>query len=113
MPAIASPCASSSKIPPKRKKRGAKAVVHRDVVRLVTPGTLTEEALLDDKARNYLTAVFREPAERGQTGVLSARLASTSRPGEFEIGGVGLADIGGEIMRLMPGEIIAVDDVLA
>ena len=44
--------------PAEARKRGAKAVVKRDVVRLVTPGTITEEALLDAKARNYLTAVF-------------------------------------------------------
>jgi DNA mismatch repair protein MutS len=98
--------------PAEARKRGAKAVVHRDVVRLVTPGTLTEEALLDDKTRNYLTAIFREPAERGEQA--SYLLASVDiSTGEFEIGGVGIADIGGEIMRLMPGEILAVDEVLA
>jgi DNA mismatch repair protein MutS len=98
--------------PAEARKRGSKAVVHRDVVRLVTPGTLTEEALLDDKTRNYLTAIFREPAERGDQA--SYLLASVDiSTGEFEIGGVGIADIGGEIMRLMPGEIIAVDDVIA
>src|SRR5215467_6627578 len=43
------------------RKRGSKAVVHRDVVRLVTPGTLTEDSLLDAKARNYLTALFASP----------------------------------------------------
>src|SRR5262245_36173224 len=47
--------------PAEARKRGAKAVVRRDVVRLVTPGTLTEETLLDAKARNYLTALFRAP----------------------------------------------------
>lgn len=97
--------------PADARKRGAKAVVHRDVVRLVTPGTLTEDALLDDKARNYLTAIFREPAERGQPA--SYLLASIDiSTGEFEIGGVGVTDIGGEIMRLMPGEIIANDETL-
>ncbi len=44
--------------PAEARKRGSKAVVHRDVVRLVTPGTLTEDTLLDAKARNYLTAHF-------------------------------------------------------
>ena len=44
--------------PAEARKRGSKAVVRRDVVRLVTPGTLTEDSLLDAKARNYLTAVF-------------------------------------------------------
>ena len=44
--------------PAEARKRGSKAVVRRDVVRLVTPGTLTEDSLLDAKARNYLTALF-------------------------------------------------------
>ena len=48
--------------PAEARKRGAKAVVKRDVVRLVTPGTLTEDALLDAKARNYLTALFLAPS---------------------------------------------------
>src|SRR3990172_252560 len=47
--------------PAEAKKRGHKAVVHRDVVRLVTPGTLTEDSLLDARARNYLTAIFKAP----------------------------------------------------
>src|SRR5690606_4055290 len=47
--------------PAEARKRGAKAVVRRDVVRLVTPGTLTEETLLDARARNYLTALAPVP----------------------------------------------------
>ena len=47
--------------PAEARKRGSKAVVRRDVVRLVTPGTLTEDSLLDAKARNYLTALFDSP----------------------------------------------------
>ncbi|HAL84260.1 MAG TPA: DNA mismatch repair protein MutS [Rhodobiaceae bacterium] len=43
--------------PAEAKKRGAKAVVARDVVRLVTPGTLSEEALLDARANNFLAAL--------------------------------------------------------
>ena len=43
--------------PAEAKKRGSKAVVRREVVRLVTPGTLTEEALLDARAHNYLAAL--------------------------------------------------------
>jgi DNA mismatch repair protein MutS len=42
--------------PAEAKKRGAKSVVKRDVVRLVTPGTLTEDALLDARKNNYLAA---------------------------------------------------------
>ena len=45
--------------PAEAKRRGAKSVVKRDVVRLVTPGTLTEDALLEPKRNNYLLAVAR------------------------------------------------------
>ena len=51
--------------PAEAKRRGPKAVVRRDVVRLVTPGTLTEETLLDARAHNFLTALFRAPAKEG------------------------------------------------
>src|SRR5438094_3039943 len=40
--------------PAEARKRGSKAVVKRQVVRLVTPGTLTEDSLLDERAHNYL-----------------------------------------------------------
>ena len=42
--------------PEEARRRGSKAVVARGIVRLVTPGTLTEEALLDARAHNYLAA---------------------------------------------------------
>jgi DNA mismatch repair protein MutS len=45
--------------PAEAKKRGNKSVVRRDVVRLVTPGTLTEDTLLDAKTNNYLLAIAR------------------------------------------------------
>src|SRR2546422_8559389 len=45
--------------PAEAKKRGAKSVVQRDVIRLVTAGTLTEDSLLDAKRNNYLVAVAR------------------------------------------------------
>jgi DNA mismatch repair protein MutS len=42
--------------PAEAKKRGHKSVVRREIVRLVTPGTLTEDALLDARRHNYLAA---------------------------------------------------------
>src|SRR5512132_778767 len=45
--------------PAEARKRGNKSVVRRDVVRLVTPGTLTEDTLLDAKRNNYLLAIAR------------------------------------------------------
>jgi len=43
--------------PAEAKKRGGKSVVRREMVRLVTPGTLTEDTLLDAKAANRLAAI--------------------------------------------------------
>ncbi len=94
--------------PAEARKRGSKAVVHRDVVRLVTPGTLTEDALLDAKARNYLTAVFQRPGDGREFALASLDIST----GEFEIGAVAGADLSGELVRLFPGEIIAQDDLL-
>src|SRR5471032_478673 len=45
--------------PAEARKRGAKSVVRRDVIRLITPGTLTEDTLLDAKANNYLLSIVR------------------------------------------------------
>src|SRR5712672_4552550 len=48
--------------PAEARKRGSKSVVRRDVTRLVTPGTLTEDSLLDAKRNNYLMAIARARA---------------------------------------------------
>ena len=102
--------------PAEARKRGSKAVVKRNVVRLVTPGTLTEDALLDAKARNYLTAVVCEtPLEIGAAAA-EARLALASldiSTGEFEIAEISGLDLAGELTRLAPGEVLANDRLLA
>ena len=65
--------------PAEARKRGAKTVVRRDVVRLVTPGTLTEDTLLDAKRNNYLLAIARARAsDEGTTASRSP--GSISRP---------------------------------
>src|SRR5690606_420979 len=86
--------------PAEAKKRGGKALVSRAIVRLVTPGTLTEEALLDAKAANWLVAV----AEAGGTIGLAAADISTGR---FETAAPPRAALDAEIARLAPAEIIA------
>lgn len=97
--------------PAEARKRGSKAVVRRDVVRLVTPGTLTEDALLDEKSRNYLSAISIDHA-RGSSNEYFALASIDISTGEFEIGEASLADIAGELVRLSPREIIATDDLL-
>jgi DNA mismatch repair protein MutS len=94
--------------PAEARKRGSKAVVKRDVVRLVTPGTLTEDTLLDAKARNYLTALHR-PAAGAEMALASLDLST----GEMEIGLVARDDLGAELVRLSPSELIASDDTLS
>src|SRR5689334_25013460 len=51
--------------PAEARKRGGKSVVRRDVVRLVTRGTLTEDSLLDARRNNYLLALARARASSG------------------------------------------------
>ena len=65
--------------PAEAKKRGAKSVVKREVVRLVTPGTLTEDALLEARASNLLAALGRSGAD---FAIASADMST----GEFSVG---------------------------
>ena len=51
--------------PAEAKKRGTKSVVNRDVVRIITPGTLTEDTLLDARRHNYLAAIGQTQEQFG------------------------------------------------
>jgi DNA mismatch repair protein MutS len=96
--------------PAEAKKRGPKAVVRRDVVRLVTPGTLTEDSLLDARAHNFLTALFRAPEK--EAAERSFALASLDlSTGELIASTVAAGDLSGELARLKPGEVLAGDDL--
>ena len=83
-----------------RKARGSKALVDRAIVRLVTPGTLTEEALLDSSAANWLAAVGRA----GEDWAVAAADISTGR---FELVACGPGELAAELARLSPAETIA------
>lgn len=98
--------------PAEARKRGAKAVVRRDVVRLVTPGTLTEETLLDARARNYLTALaLVPPSQRTADGAGIALASLDISTGEFEVGSALAGDLAGELVRLSPREVLLSDKV--
>jgi DNA mismatch repair protein MutS len=86
--------------PAEAKKRGYKAVVNRAIVRVVTAGTLTEEALLDSRAANWLVAVARVGERLG----LAAADISTGR---FELGSVPPHALDAELARLAAAEVIA------
>jgi len=87
--------------PSEAKKRGAKSVVARAVQRLVTPGTLTEDTLLDARAHNYLAALARVGSE-GELGLAWADVST----GEFAVTGVSRSGLGAELARLSPGELL-------
>jgi DNA mismatch repair protein MutS len=85
--------------PAEAKKRGSKSVVRRDVVRLVTAGTLTEDTLLDARSHNYLAALGR--AE----GALALAWLDMST-GDFCAGPTTPSDLEADLARLQPGELL-------
>ena len=97
--------------PAEAKKRGSKSVVRRDVVRLVTPGTLTEDSLLDAKRNNYLLALARSRASAGEDRFALAWIDIST--GEFTVAECERAALQAEIARLEPGEIIVSDGFYA
>src|SRR3984957_15455507 len=93
--------------PAAARARGNKSVVSRGVVRLVTPGTLTEDTLLDAKANNYLLAIARA---RGSAGGDRIGLAwidiSTS---EFMVTECATGELAATLSRINPNEAIVAD----
>ena len=93
--------------PAEAKKRGSKSVVKRDVVRLVTPGTLTEDSLLDAKCNNYLLAIARARTS-DETDRFALAWIDIST-GEFRIVECEAATLSAEVARLEPSEVILPD----
>ncbi|HEX8670080.1 MAG TPA: DNA mismatch repair protein MutS, partial [Allosphingosinicella sp.] len=91
--------AEQTESPAEAKKRGSKSVVNRAIVRVVTAGTLTEEALLDSRAANWLVAVARVGDRCG----LAATDVSTGR---FELGSAPPGALDAELARLSAAEVI-------
>jgi DNA mismatch repair protein MutS len=85
--------------PAAAKKRGGKAIVTRDVVRIVTPGTLTEDHLLETRSSNHL-ACLTEVA--GDLALAWLDLAA----GEPKVEKLSLVDLPAALARLNPGEIL-------
>jgi DNA mismatch repair protein MutS len=93
--------------PSEAKKRGGKSVVKRDVVRLVTPGTLTEEALLEPKRANNLVAVARTFSGEDDARFGLAWIDVST--GGFGVMDVAEGSLGAEIARLDPAEIVTAE----
>ncbi len=84
--------------PAEAKKRGSKSVVHRDVVRVVTPGTLTEDTLLDARNHNFLAAYAEV---RGEAALGWLDMSS----GEFAVSRTANG-LNAELARIAPSEIL-------
>lgn len=88
--------------PAEAKKRGSKSVVARDVVRLVTPGTLTEDSLLEARRHNFLAAfaVVRDEAALAWADIST---------GALRVAPCAPARLGPELARHAPRELLAVE----
>jgi DNA mismatch repair protein MutS len=93
--------------PAAARKRGNKSVVRRDVVRLVTPGTLTEDTLLDAKANNYLLALARARASSGGDRVALAWIDISTA--EFIVTECSTGELAATLARINPNEVIVSD----
>jgi DNA mismatch repair protein MutS len=88
--------------PAEARKRGSKAIVHRAVTRLVTPGTLTEEGILDARVANRLAAVaFAD----GASAIAWADVST----GDFETRMLDAGEVEQELAALGPSELLVAD----
>jgi DNA mismatch repair protein MutS len=92
--------------PAEAKKRGAKSVVERAVVRVITPGTLTEDALLDARSHNYLAALSEA---QGELALAWLDLSTA----DFAAQPLQAGQLAAALARLAPGELLVPDRLLA
>ncbi len=88
--------------PAQAKARGGKSLVARDIVRVVTPGTVTETGLLEPRRANWLAALAGDADACGLAWLDLSTGAFHTRAGS-------LADLRGEIARLAPAELLVVE----
>src|SRR4051794_22218056 len=93
--------------PAAARARGNKSVVRRDVVRLVTPGTLTEDTLLDARSNNYLLAIARARSSSAGDRIGLAWIdISTS---EFIVTECSTGELAATLARINPNEAVVTD----
>src|SRR5262245_32931675 len=102
--------------PAEARKRGAKSVVKRDVIRLVTPGTITEEKLLAPSEANYLMSLGRVKGGRGtragESNAASYALAWIDiSTGAFRVCETSAERLAADILRVDPKELIVAEPV--
>ncbi len=89
--------------PAAAKARGGKSIVARGIVRVVTAGTLTEEALLEARSSNWLAALA---PVGGRIGIAAADVST----GRFEVSDVGADALDAELARINAAEIVVPED---
>ena len=89
--------------PAEARKRGSKSVVRRDVIRLVTPGTLTEDSLLNARQHNFLAAFGKV---RDEFAIAWVDIST----GGFSVMPLAFARLGAELARLAPAEVVVADE---
>lgn len=92
--------------PEEAKKRGHKAIVRRDVVRIITPGTLTEESLLDSDQNNFLVSIH---TRNNSIGVAAIDIST----GEFFVEETTPSALESTLARLNPREILSSEEILS
>ncbi|MCP4384638.1 MAG: DNA mismatch repair protein MutS [Hyphomicrobiales bacterium] len=97
--------------PAEARKRGGKAVVQRDVVRLVTPGTLTEDALLSPGRNNYLAAVSRQRGGAADGDDVFGLAWIDISTGEFRLATGTSTTLAADLARIEPQEILVAEPV--
>ena len=96
--------------PAEAKKRGGKSLVRRDVVRVITPGTLTEESLLDARRHNYLAALAEAGGGYGLAWLDMSTGEVWLQPLAARTGDDTLAaELAAALARIAPGELLIAD----
>lgn len=85
--------------------RFAKGLVKRDITEVITPGTLMEDSMLDDRRSNYLAAIL---PSKGRWGLATLELTT----GEFRLAEIAPETLDSELTRLKPAETLAPASVL-
>ncbi|WP_282047163.1 DNA mismatch repair protein MutS [Roseibium album] len=98
--------------PAEAKKRGSKSVVRRDVVRLVTPGTLTEERLLDAGTNNYLMALTRLKGGSLSGDAVFGLAWIDMSTGSFQLSETDQQRLAADLAQVSPRELILADSLL-
>lgn len=91
--------------PAEARKRGAKSVMRRDVVRLVTPGTITEETLLEPGRPNYLMCLSRIGGAAGAYAIAWTDLST----GLFRIAQTSADQLAADVLAMEPSEVVVAD----